>query len=111
MAINSFVDQDMLMRHFGHGIGHLKYRPQTQQDSATETVSGTMMGDADLISDNDTGSEQEDDIEVDIEEEGGFDGELYSDVDCDSASTVASEDESEWNNNDSDNYSDGYASF
>jgi len=30
MAISSFADQDLLMRHFGHGIGHLQYRTQMQ---------------------------------------------------------------------------------
>ena len=113
MAINSFVDRDMLMRHFGHSIGHLQYKPQTRQDSdaLAGTVSGTTMGDDDLISDNDTGCEQEYDIEVDIQEEGNLDGELDSDVDSDSARTITSEDESEGSGEDSDNYSDGYASY
>jgi len=25
LSVNIFVDQDALMRHFGHGIGHLEY--------------------------------------------------------------------------------------
>jgi hypothetical protein len=110
LAICSFVDWDMLMRHFGYGVGHLQYGTQTQQDSDTETESG-MMGDANSISDNDTGCEEEHDREVDIEEEGELEGELESNVDCDGASTIASEDESEGSKDDSDNYLDGYASF
>ncbi|SRR6266851_6664020 len=110
MAICSFVDQDMLMRHFGHGVGHLQYGTQTQQNLDAEMESG-MIGDADSISDNDTGHEEEHDMEVDIEEEGKLEGELESNVDCDSASTIASEDELEGSKDDSDNYLDGYASF
>lgn len=25
LTVNRFADRDMLMRHFGHGIGHLEY--------------------------------------------------------------------------------------
>jgi hypothetical protein len=108
MAIRSFVDRDMLMRHFGHGVGHLQYRTQTQlQDSESRT-----MGEADMISDDDMGREQEHDIGVDIEEEGELEGELDSDVDSDSASTISEDlDESGVSDDSSDNDSDGYASF
>lgn len=30
MIVNSFVDRDMVMRHFGGGIGHLKNAPPLQ---------------------------------------------------------------------------------
>ena len=109
-AICSFVDWDMLMRHFDHGVGHLQYGTWMQQYSDAEMESGTM-GDANSISDNNTGCEEEHDMEVDIEEEGELEGELESDVDCDGASTIASEDELEGSEDDSNNYSDGYASF
>ncbi len=98
------------MRHFSHGVGHLQYGTRTQQDSDTETES-RMMGDANSISDNNTGCEEEHDMKVDIEEEGELKGELESDVDCDSTSTIASEDKLEGSEDDSDNYSDSYASF
>jgi len=109
-AICSFVNRDMLMRHFGHGVSHLQYGTRMQQDSDAETESRTM-GDANSISDNDIGHEEEHDMEVDIEEEGELEGGLESDVNCDSASTIASEDELEGSKDDSNNYSDGYASF
>jgi hypothetical protein len=98
------------MRHFGHGVGHLQYGTRMQQYSDAEMESGTM-GDANLISDNNTGREKEHDMEVDIKEEGELEGELESNVNCDSASTIASEDELEGSEDDSDNYLDGYASF
>jgi hypothetical protein len=104
MAICSFVDRDMLMRHFGHGIGHLQYRTRRLQDSDDSEFESTSMVDTDLVSDSDTSCEQACDIEVnnDSEEEGKLEGDadLESDVDCDSPSTIDSESDS-----------DGYASF
>jgi hypothetical protein len=31
-SLCSFVDRDMLVRHFGHGVGHLKYEKQQEID-------------------------------------------------------------------------------
>jgi hypothetical protein len=87
MAICSFLDRDMLMRHFGQGVGHLQYQTQRQQDSDAELASG-MNVDADSVLDKDTRCEQEHDIEVDIEEEGELEGEIESDVECASATGV-----------------------
>ena len=104
MAICSFVDWDMLMRHFGHGIGHLQYRTWRPQDSHNSEFESASIVDADLASDSDTSCEKACDIEVDnnLEEEGELEGDmdLESDVDYDSASAIASE-----------SGSDGYASF
>jgi hypothetical protein len=83
MVIYSFVDWDMLMRHFGHGVGHLQYQTQRQQDLDTDLASRTV--DADLALDEVTDHEQEHDIELDIEEEGELEGEIESDVKCASA--------------------------
>ena len=67
---------------------------------------------ANLISDNDTGCEQEHDIEVDIEEEGELEGQFESDVDSNSAHTIDSEDSDELEvSDDSNNDLDGYVSF
>jgi hypothetical protein len=104
MAICSFVDRDMLMRHFGHGVGHLQYRTRRPQDSDDSEFESASMVDADSVLDSDTSCEQACDVEVDndLEEEGELEGDadLESDVDCDSASAIASE-----------SGSDGYVSF
>jgi hypothetical protein len=68
MIICSFVDQNMLMRHFGHGVGHLQYQTQRQQDLDADLASRTV--DADLALDEVTDREQEHNIELDIKEEG-----------------------------------------
>jgi hypothetical protein len=41
LAVNRFADRDMLMRHFGHGIGHLEYArvhegPRVRDEGAGE---------------------------------------------------------------------------
>lgn len=106
MTVCSFVDRDMLMRHFSHGVGHLQHRtrrPQNSDDSefdyASTAVDADLVSDSDLVSD--TSHEQECDVNVDssLEEESELEGDsrLDSDVDCDS-STIASD-------------SDSYASF
>jgi len=111
MAICSFVDRDMLMRHFGHGVGHLQYRTRRPQDSDARFESGTTVNaSAESVLDDDTGRDVE--VDIDLEEEGELEGdlELESDIDSDSASTAESDVESEVSK-DSSNDSDGYASF
>ena len=84
IALCSFVDHDMLIRHFGHGIGHLQYRTRMQQDSDVDAELDSDVDaeldldadaeldldmDADSDSDNDTSPEQERDVAVDIDSE------------------------------------------
>ena len=64
------------MRHFDHGVGHLHYRSWRQQQDVELESRIIVDLDADSVLDNDTGYEQEDDVEVDIEEEGELEGEL-----------------------------------
>ncbi len=100
------------MRHFSHGVGHLHYRSRRQQQNV-ELKSRMMVDlDADSVLDDNIGCKQEDEVEVDIEEEGELKGELQSNIDCDSAwaSAIASNNEIEASS-DSSNDSDGYASF
>jgi len=113
MAICSFVDWDMLMRHFGYRVGHLQYRTSRAQDSDSELGFESRPGmkeNADSVSDDDMSHDVE--VDIDSEKEGELEGdsELESDIDCDSASTTASEDESEVSD-DSSNDLDGYVSF
>jgi hypothetical protein len=35
LPLCSFVDRDMLMRHFGHGVGHLQYERQHETETDT----------------------------------------------------------------------------
>ncbi len=57
----SFVDRDMLMRHFGHGVGHLKY--ERQQEMGPKRV---LVGDDNHDSGNedDSSDGESEDIEV-----------------------------------------------
>jgi hypothetical protein len=90
--INSFVDRDMLMRHFGHGVGHLKYEGQQEaypnrvpegndnhtdgdtsetEDNAEEPASESEgdprpVVDKDISSDGESGSEEIDSENSDI---------------------------------------------
>ena len=111
MAICSFIDWDMLMRHFSHGVGHLQYRMLRLQDSDSKSgfESGTKENADSVLDDNMSCNVK---VDIDSEEEGKLEGdsELESDIDCNSASTTASEDESEVSD-DSSNDLDRYASF
>lgn len=55
----SFVDRDMLMRHFGHGVGHLKY--ERQQEMGPKRVP---VGD-DNHDSNDSDDQEGDDSDAD----------------------------------------------
>src|SRR6266581_6111329 len=43
----SFVDCDMLVRHFGHGVGHLKYERQQEINTKRVPRGGDNYGDND----------------------------------------------------------------
>jgi len=62
----SFVDRDMFMRHFGHGVGHQQYRWQ-QEDDATIKIEADLDGDNDNIEELD---EHKEEIDSDKEFEG-----------------------------------------
>ena len=111
MAICNFIDWDMLMRHFSHGVGHLHYRARRPQDLDIWFESGMMVNaSAESILDNDIGHDVK--VDIELEEEGELEGdlELESDIDSDSASTAASDVELEVSE-DSSNDLDRYASF
>jgi hypothetical protein len=108
----SFVDRDMLLRHFGHGVGHFQYQrqPEFEPDIAAE-------GDDDDNAQGETEEREEDfrvydeaqdEVEPDsdpgISEEGGSGGEDDAiDVVDGSSDSDDSEPEGE--------ESDGYASY
>lgn len=109
----SFVDRDMLMRHFGHGVGHLQY--DRQQEIVTQMTVGSdddhdSLADmeAQEIADEESwGGEQDCDIAVDLEESQKSDGEMVVDG-CDSeanSEVIGMSDDS-----DSDSDDAGYAS-
>ena len=70
MLICSFVDHDMLMRHFGHGIGHLQ--DERHQDMSSDTVAD---GDDDEVDDNMIRPGEMEDSERPREEQFGDDSE------------------------------------
>jgi hypothetical protein len=97
----SFVDRDMFMRHFGHGIGHLQYDQQHEfkPDRALEDVADSESSDSDdpdsvtgeldadepHCNDQDVvGSDEEEEYDrMIIDEEGGASDVISSDSDSD----------------------------
>jgi hypothetical protein len=95
----SFVDRDMFMRHFGHGVGHLQYG---QQHEIAEDRDNGMDLEESVTGDSD--QEEEDelyDVEVidDSDDEGDWEGDSE-------ASQAASDTISN-----SDHDSDGYVTY
>ena len=70
----SFVDRDMFMRHFGHGVGHLQYERQQEIElMAFEGVSDS--SDVAVESEDERSSCNGDsDIQVDDESERQWEG-------------------------------------
>ena len=92
---HSFVDRDMLMRHFGHSVGHLQY--ERQQAEPNLEMAEVESSDDDMAyieedkqcgtSDMDTGAELEDgagDSDVDDDDRGSEADDCYSVSDRDS---------------------------
>jgi hypothetical protein len=46
---HSFVDRDMFMRHFGHGVGHLRYERQHEIDPDQSHNDGMELDDSDEL--------------------------------------------------------------
>lgn len=104
--LDSFVDRDMLVRHFGHGIGHLKF--ERQQEVGTTRVS---RGDDDGNNDADDTDESEDSDsgrEEDSESESAPDIRAGSESEGDNDNIEESESYSTCNSEDDDG---GYASL
>ena len=102
----SFVDRDMLVRHFGHGVGHLKYERQQEVDA--ERVPGGNDNHGDLNDDTSECEESEEEIH-DGSDDTESEGEPV--VNTDDSSDGDSEEDSESYsicNSDDDG---GYASF
>ena len=79
---NSFLDRDMLMRHFGHGVGHPQYK--TRQEVGPE------------IDGNDTGETEGIDIEAewgpdveDLDNDDGFGPGSEDDLDSDGINSAS----------------------
>jgi hypothetical protein len=61
----SFIDRDMFMRHFGHGIGHLQSEWQHEIEPKDDISLGrTLDNDADSSDDLDAGDSDPDEPEV-----------------------------------------------
>jgi len=105
----SFVDRDMLVRHFGHGVGHLKH--ERQQEPASEIdATGVPRGD-DNHDDDDSSGTEESEEEGDAEEpEPGSEGVpvINNDGSSDDESEI---EDSDNDNNDSEGDDGGYASL
>ena len=67
----SFVDRDMLMRHFGHGVGHLKYERQDEIGAkrVPEGDNNHDSGDSDDEQEDSDSSELGDPLPVDNEDD------------------------------------------
>lgn len=103
--VNIFVDRDMLMRHFGHGVGHIQY--ERQQEIEPDPGMAVDSNDDDTAETEEVegpGAWEKDDANLDFED--NDDGDV-AEIDGDGDS------EDEDNNWDSDSAidSDGYASF
>ena len=101
--ICSFVDQDMLMQHFGHSVGHLQYEKQHEMN----LESGIDLESDDNNEDNSHALDNEDCEE--IQGLGGSDGELNDGHDSEAG--AESEMMGDSDNSDSDLGDTGYESF
>ena len=101
----SFVDHDMLMRHFGHGVGHFQYQrqPESEPDMAAK-------------GDNDNTWEETKESNEDISNKAQDEVEPRSDPEIDEEGDSCSEDDAvnDADNSDGGKNSDdggGYASY
>ena len=89
---HSFVDRDMFMRHFGHGVGHLQYERQHEIDPDQSHNDGMELDDSNEL--HNAATIGEGDAEGDASE-----SDSIGDPDLDSS-------EAEYNSD-----SDGYVTF
>jgi hypothetical protein len=81
LAVKRFADRDMLMRHFGHGIGHLEYArvhegPRVRDEGAeeeTEQETEYQNEEGDNVMDLDSDEDDEEDGEPTDESSDGED--------------------------------------
>ena len=59
----SFIDRDMFMRHFSHGVGHLQYEWQHEPDHNT-SMGLTLDDISDSSDDLDTGDSDPDELDI-----------------------------------------------
>lgn len=118
MSFCSFVDRDMFMRHFGHGVGHLQYERQHEIDSEPnpDTNMGQTLKDASDKSDSDSDNPDtgdSDNVIVDWdgeEEEEEYDSEIVN-LNDEEGDMSISELDSDSDGTQSDCESHGYASY
>ncbi|KAI0266303.1 hypothetical protein BGY98DRAFT_943189, partial [Russula aff. rugulosa BPL654] len=79
--VNIFVDRDMLMRHFGHGVGHLKYERQHGIETEITRVESDDDDDDDDSESDIVTHAQEDNVAVDVEEESQGESDREMDAD------------------------------
>ena len=118
----SFIDRDMFMRHFGHGVGHLQYdrqqeieperdtnRGQTLEDVSDSGYSGNLdPGDSESEADElEVGDDNPVSLDEEEEEEEGLGGDTASDADM----IVSDLDSDAADSDDASNSSNGYASY
>jgi hypothetical protein len=72
----SFVDRDMLIRHFGHGVGHLRYERQQEIKQEVMAVDSDSDGDDNIL---DAEIEDEIQAEGDSVDDQGSDGWMSED--------------------------------
>lgn len=78
LAVNRFADRDILMRHFGHGIGHLEYarvhEGVSDEGAGEETEQETQEEEGDNVMDLDGDEDDEEEGEPTDESSNGEDG-------------------------------------
>lgn len=87
----SFVDRDMFMRHFGHGVGHLQYERQHEMGPNDHRDDTSMSPDDVSDSSNilDTGDSEPDPDEFDLDEK-------------EDSGEIVGDDEGDWRGRDDD---------
>jgi len=93
--VNIFVDRDMLVRHFGHGVGHLKHHGNNDtSDSESEAMEVDSDSDSEIYNDSDSESDDTEEPESEggpmVNNDDSSDGD---DEDIESGSSCDSEDD------------------
>ena len=104
----SFADHDMLVRHFSHGIGHLKYE---KQPGPEPEIGPKSIPRGDGNHDNNITSKIEESEEQEDIEEPGSEGDPVVDKDNSSDGKSEEIEDSDNGSHDSEGDDDGYASL
>jgi len=110
----SFVDRDMFMRHFSHGVGHLQYERQHENEPDHDTSMGGTLEDgsessesSDNLDPGDSDPDELEIVEVDPNEEEGDNEEIVEDEgDASDSDIIVSDSGSDVDGSDC-----GYASY